>query len=131
MAATGALSAGTCDLPTKRGWEELPHVWGWGRSREDLMPEGRQLRGLTPRLRSEMTEKNKMRQRRNCREELFHDNDIFLWDVKWILLKNSYYSNITSCCMIAQSLDRYVHFPGKKFHKFSSASQRDWWSKKV
>ena len=62
---------GSCHQRTKHGREELPHVGGRGRSREDPMPEGRWPRGVTQRLRSRAVAKSaRLQQRRNGREEL-------------------------------------------------------------
>ena len=52
LSAAGGSVASGCDQRTKRGREELPDIRGRGRSREDPMPEGQRLRGVTPRLRS-------------------------------------------------------------------------------
>ena len=57
---------GGCDQHTKSSREELPHVRGQGRSREDPIPEGWRPRGVTPRLRSgAVAESARLRQHRN------------------------------------------------------------------
>ena len=60
-------------LVTKHGREEPPHVRGQGQKPGGPMPEGRQPRGVTPRLRSgAAAESTRLRRRRNHQEELPH-----------------------------------------------------------